>query len=131
MEKQKILGMPTKCAIGIILTCLIGIIIGSFYDFSISVALANKTDVGKLFANYGGIISYFLYPTAGICLFKGIKCKEKRWNKLAWGLLFLAYFMGVYYCNFYFGGFDCIFRLICANNHVRFVLKCKKDKMDK
>ena len=101
---KKILGMPVKCAIGVILTCLIGIIIGSFCDFQISVALANKTDIGKLFANYGGIISYFTYPIAGICLFKGIKRKGERWNKLANGLLFLAYFMGVYYCNLYFGG---------------------------
>lgn len=104
MEKQKILGMPIMCAIGVIVTCLIGIIIGSFCDFSISLALANKTKIGTLFANYGGIISYFLYPTAGICLFKGIKSKGERYNKIAWGVLFLAYFMGIYYCNFYFGG---------------------------
>ena len=35
--------------------------------------------------------------------FYGIKSKGKKWNKLAWGLLILSYFIAVYYCNSYFG----------------------------
>ena len=103
MKKQRILGMPITCAIGVIAFCLIGIIIGSFKDFQISTALANKTKIGTLFANYGPFFSFCLYPAAGMCLFKGLRSKGKKWNKLAWGLLLLSYFIAVYFTNSYCG----------------------------
>ena len=103
MKKQRILGMPIICFIGVIVFCLVGIIIGSFKDFDISTILANKTELGTWFANYGGYFSYCLYPVAGLCIFKGLKIKGKKWNKLVWGLLILSYFIAVYYCNSYFG----------------------------
>lgn len=103
MKKQRILGMPIICFIGVIIFCLVGIIIGSFKDFDISIILANKTKLGTWFANYGGYFSYCLYPAAGMCIFKGLKLKGKKWSKLAWGLLILSYFIAVYYCNSYFG----------------------------
>ena len=103
MKKNRILGMPSISAIGVIVFCVIGIIIGSFFDFNISSALANKTKLGEWFANYGGFFSYCLYPIAGMCIFKGLNSKGTKWNKLAWGILILSYFMAVYYCNSYFG----------------------------
>ena len=103
MKEKRILGMPIICFIGVIIFCLVGIIIGSFKDFDISTILANKTELGTWFANYGGYFSYCLYPAAGMCIFKGLKIKGKKWNKLAWGLLILSYFIAVYYCNSYFG----------------------------
>ena len=69
MNKKKILGMPIACSIGIVAFCLLGIIIGSFKDFEISTALANKTELGTFFANYGSYLSYCLYPAAGMCIF--------------------------------------------------------------
>lgn len=101
MMKKKVLGVPLLAAIIVIALCLIGIIIGSFLDFKISNALANKTDIGTWFANYGGYFSYCLYPAAGMCIFKGLR--KKGFNKLAYGVLILSYFIAVYYCNSYFG----------------------------
>ena len=101
MKKVKVLGVPMFAGIILISVCLIGIIIGSFLDYDINVALQNKTDIGTWFANYGGYFSYCLYPAAGMCLFKGLK--KKNLNVIAWGLLIISYFIAVYYCNSYFG----------------------------
>ena len=103
MKNKKILGMPIFYSYIVIGICILGIIIGSYTDLEISKALANKTEIGTWFANYGGYFSYCLYPVAGMCLFKGLRGKGKKWNKLAWGLLILSYFLAVYYCNSYFG----------------------------
>ena len=103
MKDRKVLGVPMILGLILIGVCLIGIIIGSFLDFEISQVLSNKTDIGTWFANYGGYFSYCLYPAAGMCLFKGLRSKNKKWYKLAWGLLILSYFLAVYYCNSYFG----------------------------
>ena len=101
MKNIKVLGVPMLAGIILISVCLIGIIIGSFLDFDISVSLQNKTEIGTWFANYGGYFSYCLYPAAGMCLFKGLK--KKNLKIIAWGLLVLSYFIAVYYCNSYFG----------------------------
>ena len=98
---KKVLGVPAVAAIAVIAVCLVGIIFGSFLDFRISQTIANKTEIGTWFANYGGYFSYCLYPAAGMLLFKGLK--KKGLNKLAYGILILSYFIAVYYCNSYFG----------------------------
>ena len=98
---KKILGVPAVGAIAVIACCIVGIIVGSICDFNISQALANKTEIGTWFANYGGYFSYCLYPAAGVLLFKGLK--KQGLNKLAYGILILSYFIAVYYCNSYFG----------------------------
>ena len=59
MNKKTIMAMPAACFCGVVAACVIGIILGSFRDFDINVALANKTNLGAFFATYG---SYF--PTA-------------------------------------------------------------------
>ncbi|MCQ2792261.1 MAG: hypothetical protein MJ208_01915, partial [Bacilli bacterium] len=73
--KNKVLGMPIACALAILGVLFIGILVGSFVDFDINVALLNKTTVGEHFATYGAIVSYCLYPAAGMCLFKAINKK--------------------------------------------------------
>ena len=73
MNKKKIMAVPTVCFWGVIAACFLGIIVGSFFDFGINEALANKTDIGAFFATYGSYFSYCLYPAAGSCLFVGLR----------------------------------------------------------
>ena len=90
MQKKTILAMTVGCFWGVVAVCVIGIIIGSFRDFEINVALANKTDIGAFFATYGSYFSYCLYPAAGACLFVGLKEKGDRFRALAWVLLLVV-----------------------------------------
>ena len=103
MKKKKIMAVPTVCFWSVIATCFLGIIVGSFYDFGISEAIANKTELGAFFATYGSYFSYCLYPAAGSCLFVGLKKKGDRYRVLAYTLLALSLFMAVYYSNSYNG----------------------------
>ena len=103
MNEQKILGMSKRCFAAVVSICLIGIVIGSMSDFSINVALANKTELGAFFATYGSYLSYCLYPAAGMCLFMGLRAKGPQFNALAWALLIVGCFMSVYYSNGYNG----------------------------
>lgn len=95
--------MPAACFWAVIATCVLGILIGSFRDFEINVALAGKTDLGSFFATYGSYFSYCLYPAAGACLYAGFRKKGDRYRLLAWTLLLLGWFMAVYYSNSYNG----------------------------
>ena len=103
MNEQKIMGMSKCCFAAVVGICLIGIVIGSMSDFSINVALANKTELGAFFATYGSYLSYCLYPAAGMCLFMGLRAKGPQFNALAWALLVVGCFMAVYYSNGYNG----------------------------
>ena len=96
MEKEQILGMPKKYFYGVCIVLVIGIIIGSFYDYNISVSLSNETYIGHLIQNYGNILSYCLYAIAGICIFKGIRKKGKRYYLLAKGVLVFSWFWTLY-----------------------------------
>ena len=102
-KRKNIMAVPTSCFWGVIASCLFGIVIGSFFDFSINEALANKTDLGAFFATYGSYFSYCLYPAAGSCLFVGFRKKGERYRMLAYTLLLLSIFMAVYYSNSYNG----------------------------
>ena len=97
------MAVPTVGFWTVIAVCVLGILIGSFRDFQINVALANKTEIGAFFATYGSYFSYCLYPAAGTCLFVGLKKKGNNYHLLAWVLLLLACFMAVYYSNSYNG----------------------------
>ena len=77
MTKKTVLGMPRNVFYTICSILVIGIIIGSFYDYQISVALSNKTAIGDFYQHYGNIISHLLYPVAGMCLFKGLKKRKQ------------------------------------------------------
>lgn len=103
MKKKSIMAVPVTCFWLVTAACLLGIIVGSFYDFGINEALANKTDLGAFFATYGSCFSYCLYPAAGACLFAGLRKKGERYRALACTLLFLSFFMAVYYSNSYNG----------------------------
>ena len=103
MNKKTIMSMPAACFWAVIAACVLGILIGSFRDFEINVALAGKTELGSFFATYGSYFSYCLYPAAGACLYAGIKKKGERYRLLAWTLLLLGWFLAVYYSNSYNG----------------------------
>ena len=92
MTNKTVLGMPVYVFYVICAVLLVGIIIGSFYDYQISVALSNKTAIGNFYQHYGNIISHLLYPVAGMCLFKGLRKKGSRFNTLAWGMLGFSLF---------------------------------------
>ena len=79
MEDTNILGVSKKAFYAVIAVCVLGNVIGSFYDYSINEVLANKTEIGKLFASYGMYLSYCLYPAAGMCLYMGLKKKGKKY----------------------------------------------------
>lgn len=102
-KSRTIMAVPGICFLAVVATCVIGILIGSFRDFQISVALANKTDLGAFFATYGSYFSFCLYPAAGACLFVGFSKKGQRFQMLAWTLLVLGCFIAVYYSNSYNG----------------------------
>ncbi len=103
MNRKTIMSMPAACFWAVIAACVLGILIGSFRDFEINVALAGKTDLGSFFATYGSYFSYCLYPAAGACLYAGFRKKGERYRLLAWTLLLLGWFMAVYYSNSYNG----------------------------
>ena len=102
-DRKNIMSMPIACFWGVLAACILGIIIGSFRDFDINVALADKTELGSFFATYGSYFSYCLYPAAGACLYVGLKKKGDRYRLLAWTLVILGWFMAVYYSNSYNG----------------------------
>ena len=101
MEDKNILGVSKKAFYTIITVCVLGIVVGSVFDYQINVLLANKTEIGKLFASYGMYFSYCLYPAAGMCLYMGFKKKGEKYELAANVLFIVAYFMAVYYSNNY------------------------------
>jgi len=103
IKNRSILGMPITCFFIVTAVLILGIIIGSVYDYKINELLANKTEIGALFATYGSYLSYCLYPAAGMCLFIGLRKKGNSFKFLAWVLLVISYFMAVYYSNSYNG----------------------------
>ena len=103
MNKKNVHSVPTACFWAVVAACVLGILVGSFADFSINEALANKTSLGSLFATYGSYFSYCLYPAAGACLYAGLREKGEKYRILAWTLLIIGFFMAVYYSNSYNG----------------------------
>ena len=103
MIKKRILAVPALCFWAVIAVCLTGIVIGSFLDFDIGMAVANKTTLGTYFATFSPFLAYALYPAGGACLFVGLKKKGDSFKPLAWTLAVLGWFMAVYFSNAYFG----------------------------
>lgn len=75
--KKRILAVPSMCFYSIIALCLIGIIIGSFFDFDISMVVANKTQLGTYFATFSPFFAYALFPAGGACLYVGLRKKRR------------------------------------------------------
>ena len=103
MRKKIILGVPAACFWSVIGVCLAGIGIGSFLDWDISKALANKTELGTYFATFSPLLAYCLLPAGGSCLFAGLRKKSEAFRPMAWVILIFSCFMAVYYSNEYFG----------------------------
>ncbi len=103
MNDKKIMAVTKACAYAVTAVCVLGIIAGSFFDYGINVALADKTDIGAFFATYGSYFSYCLYPAAGMCIYKGLTAKGSRFKMLAFVIMACSYFMAVYYSNNYNG----------------------------
>ncbi|MBR2810686.1 MAG: hypothetical protein IKD69_04825, partial [Solobacterium sp.] len=103
MKKTNIMAVPAACFGAVVIVCLAGIAVGSFFDFQINEALAGPTGIGSFFATYGSYLSYCLYPAAGACLYAGLKKKGEKYHLLARVLLAVGYFMAVYYSNSYNG----------------------------
>ena len=103
MCKKTILAVPAVCFWSVIGVCLLGIGIGSFCDYDISMAVANKTELGTYFATFSPYLAYALLPAGGACLFTGLKKKRESFKPLTRVLLVFSWFMAVYYSNEYFG----------------------------
>ena len=102
MKKKTIMAVPVVCFYCIVAVCVIGIILGSVFDFQINEKMANVTKIGSTFAAFGCYFSYCLYPAAGMCLYKGLK---KKGLPMAGTLLLITgWFLAVYYTNSYSGG---------------------------
>lgn len=93
MRKNSVMGVPAACFWAVVAACLLGILVGSFFDFEISEALANKTEAGDLFATYCLIVPHFFYAAAGGCIYTGLAKKRKP---LARTLLAVVVFYAVY-----------------------------------
>ena len=100
MKRKTIMGVPAGCFRAVIAICLLGILIGSFRDYAISETLANKTEIGRLFATYYLIAPYLLYAAAGACLFAGTR---KRGKATAWTILIVTIYYAVYKSESSFG----------------------------
>ena len=101
MIKKTIMAVPAACFSCVVAVCVLGILLGSFFDYQINEGLANVTKIGSYFAAFGCYFSYCLYPAAGMCLYKGLK---KKGLPMAGTLLLIAgWFLAVYYTNSYSG----------------------------
>ena len=99
--EKKILGVHRMCFYGVSAVCIIGIIIGSFFDLPINEKIRNVTTTGSFFAAFGCYFSYCLYPAAGMCLYKGLK--KKNYPIAGMVMLLIGWFLAVYYTNSYSG----------------------------
>ena len=95
MKKKTILGMPSIAFYIVCTVLVIGLIIGSFYDFQISESLSNKTQIGDFFQKYGNMLSNCMYIIAGTCIFKGLRIKGEKYNLIAWVILILSIFYSI------------------------------------
>lgn len=103
ISKRTVMAMPVMCFWVVIGVCLLGIGLGSFFDYDISKALEDVTDIGTYFATFSPTLAYCLLPAGGACLFVGLKKKRDSLRPAAWMLLIMSWFIAVYYSNGYFG----------------------------
>ena len=103
MKKRKILALPAGCFRTVIAVSVLGIVVGSFRDFDIAMAVANRTEPGSYFATFSPFFAYALLPAGGACLYVGLKKKGDSYKLLSRVLLLLGWFMAVYFSNQYYG----------------------------
>lgn len=103
MRTKKVLGMPAAASLVIIAVCLAGIVTGSFLDYEINVALADRTPLGSFIARYSYFFAFCMFAAAGGCLFKGLRKKGGARSIPAWVLLAVSMFLAVHYSGNKFG----------------------------
>ena len=100
MKKKKILCVPAYWIYGVLAMAVIGIIVGSFLDYQIDAAIANRTELGSYFANYSGYFAFMFPTTGGTCIYAALK-DDPKWRKAGQGILLFGYTVSVLYCNNY------------------------------
>ncbi len=86
-----------------LLISLLGILFGSFFDFSLSSSIVNTSSLmGSIVESFGLSIAFFIVNLGGIFLFKGLKQFEKKSYKIIGYVLLAASFLAsVYYSAHY------------------------------
>ncbi|MCR5322552.1 MAG: hypothetical protein K6E85_04715 [Lachnospiraceae bacterium] len=103
MKEKQVLGMSFKFICSILAIMAIGIIVGSFFDLQISESLSNTTTPGSYFQDYANVLSYCIYPIAGVCLYKGFLAKGERYRHLAVFSLVIVGYWSVHIFNLGYG----------------------------
>ena len=95
--KENLFGVNKKWTYGLMALCVLGIVIGSFYDYQISEALANRTDIGSWFAWYGQTASYVFPAIGGVCIYKGLK--GDRYESAGRAGMIVGFIASLLFCN--------------------------------
>lgn len=103
MQDKRVFALPAGCFWAVIAVSALGIGVGSFCDFDIAMAVANKTELGTYFATFSPFLAYALLPAGGACFYVGLNKKDASYKLLSWVLLLFGWFMAVYFSNAYFG----------------------------
>lgn len=95
--KENLFGVNRKWTYGLMAVCVLGIVIGSFYDYQISEALAGRTDIGSWFAWYGQTAAYMFPAIGGVCIYKGLK--GERYESAGRAGMAVGFIASMHYCN--------------------------------
>ena len=104
LSTKRFLALPFTYLFGVIVVCLTGIAIGSFFDYGISVGLAHPNAMGSLFAKISPIPAYALMPTGWGFVYTGLKKKMKASGVAARIPLLLAAAFAIAISGGYYGG---------------------------
>lgn len=89
------LGFLKRSYLWVTVLSLAGIALGSFIDFPLSVALARRTSLGRLFQDYAFTVVDLLYAFAGVCLWRGFRKMGPRHALLSRVLLGLGVYLSL------------------------------------
>lgn len=97
--KKNINGIYVYQIIIVLLLGIIGIILGSFYDFNISKNIVNTSSpMGGFVETLGESLGYMMIPIGGTSLFIGLYKRKNVWLKvLGYFLLLISIGIGIYF----------------------------------
>lgn len=97
--KQKIFGVPTWLFLAFAGLCVIGILVGSFVDLSLSKAIAStENGLGAFVETFGETLGFAPFGIAAAMLFLALWKKEALWMKiLGWVALIAVLLVGTYF----------------------------------
>ncbi len=95
--KDTVFGVNKKWTFGLLALCVLGIAVGSFYDYQISEALAGRTEIGSWFAWYGQTAAYMFPAIGGVCIYRGLK--GDRYESAGKAGLIFGFIQSLLYCN--------------------------------